>query len=243
MGIRVSYGDRSGISAAIESGVIPEDSFIIGTYGNDEAELMFYDKHTNIRHIVAQTRFDSKDEAIAYAISHSEVGNTVTVLEDSVYTAYVVQPDFSLKELGMGKFRPETIEELVSGVAKLNEDVTEIKGDIDGLKTETAALADEVTAVKGAVESLEASLHTHENKALLDSITEERMIKWDTGIADTERLPVATDEDKGAVRSTTKENGVSVAEDGTMEVNSLSVDKLMQEVGSTIIMRCGSATE
>ena len=62
-------------------------------------------------------------------------------------------------------------------------------------------------------------------------------------IADVEHLPVATSENKGAVKSTTKKNGVSVAEDGTMEVNSLSVGKLTQEAGSVIVIRCGSATE
>lgn len=69
------------------------------------------------------------------------------------------------------------------------------------------------------------------------------MLKWDTGIPDVEHLPVATDGSKGTVKSTAKENGVSVAEDGTMEVNSLSVDKLMQEADSVIVVRCGSATE
>lgn len=69
------------------------------------------------------------------------------------------------------------------------------------------------------------------------------MLKWDTGIPDVEHLPVATSENKGAVKSTTKKNGVSVAEDGTMEVNSLSVGKLTQEAGSVIVIRCGSATE
>ena len=123
MGIRVSYGNRSGIADAIASGLIPKDSFIIGTYSDDEAELLFQDKNADLRHLVAQTRFDSAEEAIQYAISHSEVGQTISVLEGSVYTAYVVQPDFSLRELGMGKFRPETIEELVGGIAELRDDV------------------------------------------------------------------------------------------------------------------------
>lgn len=208
MGIRVAYGNRSGINDAIASGIIPMDSIIIGKYGDDEAELLFYDKTANVRHIVAQTRFDSADEAIAYAIAHSEIGQIVTVLNDGVYTAYTVQPDFSLREMGMGKFRPETIEELVGGVAVLKEQA-----------------------------------HTHENKPLLDSITEERMKKWDSRVVDPESLPVATDDSKGLVRSTDKDNGVAVAKDGTMEVNSLSVDKLTQEAGDMIVFHAGSAAE
>lgn len=208
MGIRVAYGNRSGIDDAIASGIIPMDSIIIGKYGDDEAELFFYDKTANMRHIVAQTRFESADEAIEYAIAHSEVGQTVTVLTDGVYTAYTVQPDFSLREMGMGKFRPETIEELVGGVEELKE-----------------------------------KAHTHENKSLLDSITEERMQKWDSSVVGPENLPTATDESKGLVRSTDKENGVSVDEDGTMEVNSLSIDKLTQDAESVIVFHSGSATE
>lgn len=208
MGIRVAYGDRSGIKTAIENGVIPKDSIIIGKYGEDEAELMFYDKNAAIQHLTAQTRFHSSEEAIAYAIKHSGAGKVVTVLDGGTYTACVVQPDFTLRELGMGKFRPETIEELLTGVKKLNEQA-----------------------------------HTHENKSLLDSITEERMQKWDSTITSVEDMPVATGGEKGLVRSTDKGNGVSVAEDGTMEVNSLSVDKLTQEADSVVIWNCGSATE
>ena len=243
MGIRVSYGNRSGIADAIASGLIPKDSFIIGTYSDDEAELLFQDKNADLRHLVAQTRFDSAEEAIQYAISHSEVGQTISVLEGSVYTAHVVQPDFSLRELGMGKFRTETIEELVGGIAELRDDVAVLKAGVATLEGDVAVLKDKDLELAGSIGDLQTMAHTHENKILLDSITEDRVLKWDTGIPDVEHLPVATSENKGAVKSTTKKNGVSVAEDGTMEVNSLSVGKLTQEAGSVIVIRCGSATE
>ena len=82
MGIRVSYGNRSGIADAIASGLIPKDSFIIGTYSDDEAELLFQDKNADLRHLVAQTRFDSAEEAIQYAISHEYFTDVLVEIDD-----------------------------------------------------------------------------------------------------------------------------------------------------------------
>ena len=55
------------------------------------------------------------------------------------------------------------------------------------------------------------------------------------------QLPVATLEALGGVKSSAAENKVSVAEDGTMEVNNLNVNKLVQTEGETLVLHGGDA--
>ncbi len=55
-------------------------------------------------------------------------------------------------------------------------------------------------------------------------------------------LPVAMAEALGGVKSSDAENKISVDAEGTMEVNSLNVNKLTQTEGDTLILNGGSAT-
>lgn len=54
-------------------------------------------------------------------------------------------------------------------------------------------------------------------------------------------IPVATAEAVGTVKSATGENKVSVAEDGTMEVNSINVNKIVQTAGEELILNGGAS--
>lgn len=54
-------------------------------------------------------------------------------------------------------------------------------------------------------------------------------------------VPAATAEQLGLVKSSKAENGVSVKEDGTMEVNSLNIQKLVQTEGDVIVFDGGNA--
>ena len=54
-------------------------------------------------------------------------------------------------------------------------------------------------------------------------------------------IPIATAEAAGTVKSSTGENKVAVAADGTMEVNSLNVNKLVQTPGEELILNGGSS--
>ena len=54
--------------------------------------------------------------------------------------------------------------------------------------------------------------------------------------------PIATAEVAGIVKSAEGENKVSVAEDGSMEVNSVNINKLVQTEGDVLIMNGGSAS-
>ena len=55
-------------------------------------------------------------------------------------------------------------------------------------------------------------------------------------------IPIATAEALGVVMSSSAENKVSVGADGTMEVNSVNVNKLAQTEGEALILNGGSST-
>lgn len=54
-------------------------------------------------------------------------------------------------------------------------------------------------------------------------------------------IPMATAQALGVVKGTDAENGVAIAEDGTMSVNSVNVNKLVQTDGDTIVLDGGSS--
>ena len=57
-----------------------------------------------------------------------------------------------------------------------------------------------------------------------------------------ENIPkIATIEIAGIVKASTAENGISVSEDGSMSVNSINVNKLVQTEGETLVINGGSA--
>lgn len=55
-------------------------------------------------------------------------------------------------------------------------------------------------------------------------------------------IPISSDESLGVVKSSSKDNMVSVNDTGEMEVNSINVNKLIQTEGETLILECGNAT-
>ena len=54
-------------------------------------------------------------------------------------------------------------------------------------------------------------------------------------------IPVATADVAGTVKSSAEENKVAVTEDGTMEVNSININKIVQTEGDTLILNGGAA--
>lgn len=120
MAIRVSYGGSANVNAAINSGIIPKDSIIITNDDPSSAELMFYDKDAVLARIVAKQKFNNADEAVEYARANSQAGTVITVLSGGRYTAYVVQPDFSLAPMGAGDVPIAT--NTTAGIVKGNDE-------------------------------------------------------------------------------------------------------------------------
>lgn len=55
-------------------------------------------------------------------------------------------------------------------------------------------------------------------------------------------IPVGTQDSLGVIKGSDSDNKISILSDGTAEVNSLSVDKIINAEDSVLILDCGTAT-
>lgn len=94
-------------------------------------------------------------------------------------------------------------------------------------KTGAAAMAGDIAALKGLVDTGDKTV----TKYVEDAIA--AIPAYD--------LPVATLASLGGVKSSEGENKVKVAEDGTMEVNAINVNKLVQTEGEELVLNGGQA--
>ena len=85
--------------------------------------------------------------------------------------------------------------------------------------------------VTGLIASLEAKADKEAGKSLVS----------DTLIAKLERIGIATADTAGLVKSSAVENGVVVAEDGSMSVHSVNLSKIVQTEGDLLVLDGGSS--
>lgn len=85
--------------------------------------------------------------------------------------------------------------------------------------------------VTGLIASLEAKVAKEEGKSLVS----------DSLIAKLEGIGIATAETAGIVKSSAVENGVVVAEDGSMSVHSVNLSKIVQTDGDFLVLDGGSS--
>ena len=81
-----------------------------------------------------------------------------------------------LDEDGVGKL----ISAATVDVYALKTDLAATKTELQGVDT---ALRTDVDSLSGRVETIEGSVHTHDNKAVLDGITSEKVTSWDNAAA------------------------------------------------------------
>ena len=130
----------------------------------------------------------------------------------------------------------------------------------DGKELSIAAV--EMSKVTGLPEALVAKVDAVEGKGLsTNDLTDELVEKINSSDANVLEIvkvngtaleiasdksvdiiiPVATADVAGTVKSATGENKVAVAEDGTMEVDSININKIVQTEGDTLILNGGAA--
>lgn len=195
MGVRVAYGKKGRISAAIASGTIPKDSLII-TSDSKESELYFYDANGEMKNISERKQFETLTEAQAWVKTYDCAGHIISVHNGSDWVPYIVSADGKLSPVNAGDISVGDVKVIDGGVeAGANKNLIEI------IKLAGAAL----------------------------NISEKAV-----------NIPFAGDT-AGVVTSSTGENKVAVAEDGSMEVNSLNMNKLVQSDGDTLILDGGNA--
>ena len=122
------------------------------------------------------------------------------------------------------------------GKLVLGEDGKPIITGEEGLLVDTKETIDETIAALFTPtafeldENNEIKIDANGNRLVLEAKGE--IVNW---------LPIATAERLGRVKSSNKENYVKVHDDGTMEVNSLNVMKLVQTEGDLLILDGGNA--
>ena len=140
---------------------------------------------------------------------------------------------------------------------------------IDGVSSEFTISADgkvlsvnaiDLTKITGLTDALAGKVDAVEGKGLsTNDLTDELLDKLnaaDTNVLEVVKLagtalvvedkavniPVATASEFGVVKSTDAENGVTVAEDGTMAVNKMNVNNLVQTEGDILILNGGNSS-
>lgn len=243
MGVRVAYGKKGRISAAIASGTIPKDSLII-TSDSKESELYFYDANGEMKNISERKQFETLTEAQAWVKTYDCAGHIISVHNGSDWVPYIVSADGKLSPVNAGDIKSVSDEFTVSAEGKLEvKEVAPAK--VTGLPD---ALAGKVDKVAG--KGLSANDYTDEEKEKLGGVeagANKNLIEIiklaGAALNISEKavnIPFAGDT-AGVVTSSTGENKVAVAEDGSMEVNSLNMNKLVQSDGDTLILDGGNA--
>ena len=121
----------------------------------------------------------------------------------------------------------EEVALVVGSAPEALDTLEEVAGWIANDKTGAAAMAGDIAALKGLVDTGDKTV----TKYVEDAIA--AIPVYD--------LPVATLASLGGVKSSEGENKVKVAEDGTMEVNAINVNKLVQTEGEELVLNGGQA--
>ncbi|MBQ8570259.1 MAG: hypothetical protein IJ444_01975 [Kiritimatiellae bacterium] len=151
--------------------------------------------------------------------------------------------------------KTETLDKIAEKITEINggESAGEVLGQLNSYKeTNDARVLAAETAIAGKVDAVEGKgLSTNDlTDDLLAKLNESQAnVIESVSVAGTllevvekkVEIPVATADAYGVVKSSADENKVAVAEDGTMEVNSLNANKLVQTDGEYLIMNGGSA--
>lgn len=101
MGVRVAYGKKGKIPAAISSSVIPKDCLII-TSDNKESELYFYDANGEIKNISERKQFETLTEAQDWIKAYNCAGHIITVHNGSDWIPYIVSTEGKLSPVSTG---------------------------------------------------------------------------------------------------------------------------------------------
>ena len=189
-----------------------------------------------------------ENDKYALASDLTAANGKITALEEkvgekAVATQITEAIDGALKVDGADKY----------ALASHEHEIANVKG-LQTLLDNKAAVAD-VTALQGDVTALEGKAHEHENKTVLDTITQTDVNNWNAAQANviekitvggveivpsekTVAIPAATAEVLGAVKV---DNTSIEANAGVIGVKAVGVSKLFVEEGTELILNGGNA--
>lgn len=100
--MRVAYGQRDNIQAAIDKNVIPEGSLIITNDDTSSEELFFYSPDGEIKSIHSRQKFLTFELAKQWVEKYNCVGDILSVQNGTEWVPYIVQDNNVLKPVGPG---------------------------------------------------------------------------------------------------------------------------------------------
>lgn len=254
--MREAYGARKRIAGFIESGVIPKDTLIVTSDMAEEAELFYYTDAGELKQIAGRDRFLSLTEARDWAQSYGVTGELYAVRgEDNVWQAYAVQEDGGLTALARAvPLDTRSLEWTEDGISIRGIDMAapgqQLRVNAEGTALEWVD-SDDVTMAGLTVEVAAntqqlAEMHVHVN-TMQDGAEPNLIDRVSVGGAalairdKTVDIPVAGLTTLGVVLGSEAENGVGVLPDGSMQVHSVNVNRLVQSAGERMILDCGTA--
>lgn len=186
----------------------------------------------------------------------------VTVGTAPVYETVTVdgKPVKQLKTPGTGLFevvytKQETLDKIAEKITEINggESAGEVLSQLNSYKETNDQRVDSLeTAVNGKpategqpkVPGLVERVTNLEEAGADDNVIEKIVVQdKELPVEDkTVTLPLAMLDQAGLVKSSTAENGILVAADGTMSVNSINVNKLVQTPGEWLVLKGGGAS-
>lgn len=190
---------------------------------------------------------DGDDDKYALAADLNTTNNNISALQEKVgETSVADQIDAALKVDGAEKYA------LASHTHEI-ANVTGLQGILDG-----KASSSDVEAIQSTVDDLTAKAHEHDNKTILDGITEEKITAWDaaqTNVIESIKLngtavevaadksvniaiPAATAEALGLAQA----DGTTIeSTDGVLSVKAVGISKVFVEDDTELIMNGGNA--
>lgn len=216
----------------------------------------------------AMTAAESAEQAGSSATQYY-FGQNIIVVEDNKATLYIIQPDKTLKPVGSGAAADVEVDgksiTSSAGILALkgfssaltNQQVrVGENGELEWFTPDNSAVEDLQTDLDSKVDKVEGkglstNDFTNELKTKLDGI----QAGAQTNVLESVKLngqalpisekavdiPVASSTVLGIVKGTDAENGVVVNGDGTMVINKLNVNQLVQTEGDELILNGGNS--
>lgn len=156
MGIRVAYGKKENIQAAILSGAIPKDSIIFTSDHEDTTEIFFYDAFGSLKS--ATTEAGTGTENLS-ALAEQVAANAAAIEAESEHRA---NSDSDIMALinQLASSHSADVEELRAADAALQTDLDEkhltLKGLIDEMGLKVDGISERIDAVEITASGLDA---------------------------------------------------------------------------------------
>lgn len=177
---------------------------------------------------IAEAAADARVNKFATDISDDGTVNTFKELVDYVADHGTEAADMAADILALQGLVGETA--VATQIVEKIDEALKVDGvDKYALATELAAAVERIAANETAIADIDAEV------IKTVKVNGTALTVSDNGVD----IPVATALALGLVKSTDAENGVSVAADGTMSVNSININKLVQTDGDMLILDGG----